>query len=248
MLATSSGYRDDTSRVFWLQTDQKFVDCRVPKAVTDRQDLRCKTLEHCNPAELADLAGQQGFAGNAVVTGDCCYWNRELDFQPAGGPPDIGRMVFRGTEQVIEHGLDDSYHEVWDRLPASCGQTAAFCLAAKHNATHTGLLVISGDFFSLAINRSVFLDASGKQLIDVIKTLNTSQQRSMLAFELSFGQIGGCAKPWIIQCSTLPGREGESLLPVEESVATLARAAEACKPVSMGAYAPSDGWVLTAAE
>ena len=50
--------------------------------------------------DLAALAAQQGFAGTMEIRDGCCHWARELDYQPAGGPPDIGQMTFEGSDRV----------------------------------------------------------------------------------------------------------------------------------------------------
>ena len=73
------------------------MDCRVP---VPAPAAGRKTLEDCSEADLLELAAQQGFAGTTVVKDGCCHWARELDYQPAGGPADIGRMTFKNSEKV----------------------------------------------------------------------------------------------------------------------------------------------------
>ena len=84
-------------QVFWLQTAKLYVDIRVPVPVPAAS---AKSLDTCSEEELAQLAVQQGFAGTMEVKAGCCHWARELDFQPAGGPADIGKMTFVSSERV----------------------------------------------------------------------------------------------------------------------------------------------------
>ena len=84
-------------QVYWLQTNSIFVDSRVPVPAPVKG---LKTVQDCSAEECLALAQQQGFAGTAVVHDGKCTWHRELDYQPAGGPPDIGKMTFKGPERV----------------------------------------------------------------------------------------------------------------------------------------------------
>ena len=107
LLTTRGGVHDSSTKVFWLQTAQLFADLRIPRP---------------RPQTPAELATQAGFAGVTEVTGERCQWHRAIDFQPPSGRADIGRMQFERADYLIEDGLDDSYHEVWERLPDSLGR------------------------------------------------------------------------------------------------------------------------------
>jgi hypothetical protein len=224
LLTTRGGVHDSSTKVFWLQTAQLFADLRIPRP---------------RPQTPAELATQAGFAGVTEVTGERCQWHRAIDFQPPSGRVDIGRMQFERADYLIEDGLDDSYHEVWERLPDSLGRNWGQWLHADDG--RQGCLLLAGDYFLFAASRSQPL-APAKSLQALLAA--GSDSAALLDFELSFGRQHRGVKPWSIELSTLPGRAGQALLPV--SINPDLPEQLTCPEVLalLGATPPVGGWRL----
>jgi hypothetical protein len=91
---------DDTSAVFWLQTDSLFGDLRLPAALL-------------TPGAPREAHGAQiSFAGHTTTAGDLCSWHREVDFgspflpgfdfMPPGGDPDTARLTWLSEDVMHE--------------------------------------------------------------------------------------------------------------------------------------------------
>lgn len=198
--------RDDSSHVFWLQTPHWHADLRLPAGRPDFSGVT--RLAECDDAQLAWLAHQQGFCGVTQVEGNRCTWHRQMDFQPANGSRDIGRMAFDG-ERVTETGIEADYLELWERLPPSRGGTAALELVVEGGeppARPTWLLV-AGDCFMYVRGRTQPLPHATDLTRLIARTLPArSQLLDWLDVEISFGYRKG-PNPWRIEHSTLPFRE-----------------------------------------
>ena len=209
LLETPHGH-DSESAVFWLQTRHWHADLRIPVHRPDFSGITC--LSDCDDKQLAWLATQQGFCGLTQVDGEYCTWHRQLDFQPANGSRDIGRMLIDG-ERITETGVEDVYLETWNRLPRSRGGTAALELVTEDNqlATRPTWLLVAGDCFIYVRGRSQSLPAAAN-LTSLIAQIQPSRQRLLdwLDLEISFGHRYGPI-PWRIEHSTLPFREGQQL-------------------------------------
>jgi hypothetical protein len=209
LLETASG-RDERSRVWWLQTPRWHADLRIPAGRPDFSGIT--SLTECDDAQLAWLARQQGFCGLTQVAGERCTWHRQLDFQPANGSRDIGRMRFDG-ERVIETGVESDYLEIWKRLPPSRGGTAALELVVEHGElpSRPAWLFVAGNCFMFVRGRVHSLP-NAADLISLIAQARPARTQLLdwLDVEISFGQRRG-ATPWRIEHSTLPFREGKNI-------------------------------------
>jgi len=208
LLETADG-RDDRSQVWWLQTPRWHADLRIP---ADRPDFSGITrLAECDDAQLAWLATQQGFCGVTQVEGERCTWHRQMDFQPAKGSRDIGRMAFDG-ERVIETGVEADYREIWERLPHSRGGTAALELVVEAGElpSRPAWLFVAGACFIYVRGRAHPLPAAA-DLTRLIARARPSRALWLewLNVEISFGLRSG-PTPWRIDRSTLPFREGQA--------------------------------------
>jgi len=206
---------DKSSRVYWLQTPVLHADIRIP---ADRPAFKDKkSLLDFSLSELQQLARQKGFAGETSVIGNSCLWLRHIDFQPPGFGHDIGNMEFSGT-QILETGIAGNYSEIWERLPDSQGATYAFQFEEENSAYPTykpqsGILVVSGDYFIFARDRVIALPQSlSLETLLIEKKFTQPQLIELLDFEVSFGRVANGNIPWEIQLSTLPFREGNSLI------------------------------------
>lgn len=224
LLRTASGFEDRTTRVFWLQTASLHADIRIPEP---------------RPRSLEQRCLQAGFAGITHVEGDLCRWHRLMDFHPAS-PPDVGRMTFVGPDELHERAVDDSYLEIWKRLPGSQGESQAQWLIDAGTGGRSACLLRAGRFFLFAASRPDPLREDAA-LVEQLTAASAEQAERMLEIELSFGQIDATGHAWRIELSTLPGRFGKALLLNPEPSIPLTTW-PAARLARLGAHAPEDGW------
>ena len=216
-LLETPALRDTRSRVWWLQTPRWHADLRIPAERPDFSGVGA--LSECSDAQLDWLATQQGFCGVTQVDGDRCIWHRQMDFQPADGSRDIGRMSFDG-ERVTETGVEADYLEIWERLPCSQGGSAALELVTERGKLppRPTWLLITGEFFIYVRGRTHTLPANAHRrpvadLAGGIAGVQPARAHLLgwLDMEISLGYLNGAA-PGTIRHSTLPFREGQRLI------------------------------------
>ncbi|MHB8455697.1 MAG: hypothetical protein ACYDDO_13625 [Acidiferrobacterales bacterium] len=190
-----SGPLHDTTTEAWrLQTGRLYADLRLPAGAPTPQ---CPTL-------------RRGFAGPLEVQGDVLTWYHWLDVEPPTGIADVGQVHFEG-DRLIERGVLASYREIWERTAAASDDRLALalrdeCADGGEWRARRGVFVVLGDYFMLALDRSLFLSRGG--------TIPAGRVGAFAVFrldcEISLGVRRGRV-PWEIQRSTLPQREGQSL-------------------------------------
>ena len=206
-MSTPNGDRDVTTRVLWLQTQRFYVDIRLQADRPVRHDA--SSFEAYGEEELLRLAMVQGFAGVLTVTGGVCLWRRELDYQPPAPTPDEARFEIEG-DRMTEFGIHADYTEIWRREPDSQRRLAAF----RRDNGLGGLLVIGGDHFLSIEGRDQPLPP-GTDLPSIVRRDLDDGRRDLavarLRMEISYGRIAGGERPWQVQLSTWPWREGRGL-------------------------------------
>ena len=206
--------KDDTSLVFWMQTQQYHIDIRIPATLAVIRPVH--SLADYNDEELLILASQQGFAGITQVTpstvksSDICQWHREIDFQPQTDARDIGKMVFTDADTIIETGIDDVYLEVWRRLEDSQKPYSFKFTIGKNRKglARAAYCMRAGNFVAYARPRQIVMPKIAS-LIDAIYTIKPARDELLdwLDMEISFGEVID-EKSWKIKHSTLPFKEG----------------------------------------
>lgn len=197
------GYLDDTSRVFWVQSDSWYGDIRLKIDVPRRPDAR--SFADFSDAELIALAQTEGFAGQLTVTPELCAWRRDMDFQPPGPIPDEGTWNLQG-DVLIEGGVHTPYEEIWRLEPQSQGLRAAFaCEDGK------GLLIMAGDHFLMIADRAQALPP-GEPLPALVRAALAAGDRdaacALLDMPICYGRIGA---GWQVVHAAQPWREGRPL-------------------------------------
>lgn len=190
---------DTHTDVWWLQTGSLYADLRQPHGL--------RPGKRSTPQQLAL---QQGFAGALEVQGDVLTWHRWLDFQPPSGVADVGRVHFENG-QLIEEGVLAPYREVWECVAAASDDRVALALHSERMDSgewreRRGVLVVLGDYFMFALDRSLHLSRGG----DALAGRKSAFAVFRLDCEISFGVRDGRV-PWEIQRSTLVERAGMSL-------------------------------------
>ncbi|MDP1874191.1 hypothetical protein [Phenylobacterium sp.] len=204
-ITTPGGYRDDTTRVFWVQADSWYGDIRL-RIDIPRKPAATRFADFSD-AELIELAKAQGFAGQLAVTPEMCAWRRDLDYQPPGPIPDEGTWRIEG-DILIEGGIHAEYEEIWRQEPQSQGLRAAFGLGGGQ-----GLLVIAGDHFLMIRTRQAPLPP-GDSLPALVEAAIAEGARgkaeALLDMPICYGAID---QGWRVIHSTLPWLEGRPLWP-----------------------------------
>lgn len=209
-ITTPDGARDDTTRVFWLQTRSWYADIRVPAG---RPVRPTPGLEACSDDELIALAAQEGFAGELTAGPRVLSWRRDLDYQPPGAWPDEGYWEL-DADVLVERGLHVGYEEIWRLQPESRGERLAFGLAADDAAPgRRGLLVVAGDCFLSVLGRpsappGPTLHAA---VAERLAAGDRAGARALLDMPIAYGRIEGAGAPWTVTLSTCPWLEGASL-------------------------------------
>jgi hypothetical protein len=214
------GSADRTTRVFYGQSRNLFIDIRIP---IDRPAARAgQGVESYSLEELARIAKQQAFAGHAVIADGRCTWHRTIDYQPRTGRPDSSLIEIEGDE-LHERGDASSvtgmnFYELYHRECRGQDRRLAFRLAGSDGAPFGGrpardaFLVVLDDRFWFARPRPRDL-GMGKSLPDLVREAGDDRAaiEACLDCEISLGRLGEGERAWRIELSTLPWREGERL-------------------------------------
>jgi hypothetical protein len=207
----ADGHHDDTTVVYWLQTPSAFADIRIP---ADRPPVGERDgLDQLTDGELLALTRQAGFAGWTELSGTRCRWHRQIDYQPPSGLPDEG-LLHRGDGVLVEEGVHEPYLEIWEAVPCGAAPSpAALAPAQRAAASARGRLVTLGNVFLFARDRRPPL-AGAANLAALLPDGRPHRPTllDLLDCELSFGRCRGGSVPWEISLSTLPHRQGQSLL------------------------------------
>lgn len=197
--------RDDTTTmVFWLQTPSWHADIRVSPACPAVAGAR--SLEDLPRSALLALATQQGFAGVTTAEGDICRWHRRVDFQPPSGFSDVGRIVFETPERMLEHGVEQDYFEIWERVPGSVGPWAALASSTPEGEVW---LLRSGDHAIRVRPRTTPL-APAPSLVALAADADDATLRGWLDFDIRYA-VREADGTWRVRHATLPWFKGMTL-------------------------------------
>lgn len=200
--------KSNTLDVHYLQSPEYFSDIRFPK---ERPNFRnAHSFADLTDQQLRALASQNGSSGFTKMEGIVAHWRHDMDFQPSDGTPDQGRLEDIPPVRMDEHGLDGSYTEAWRW--ESDGKGQFLVIRVEHSGRLLQSLVVVDNVFIYARNRAKDLPAA-KGFDALIKSTNPSREQLVeyLDCEFSVGHVHGSSKPWEIEESTLPWREGHPL-------------------------------------
>ena len=122
-MCSTAGSINILLQVFWLQTGTLFGDLRIPQALHNAMPA---DLDSCEPQHLLALAEQRASIGTIRLDKDECQWHSDLEYQPLGGPPDIGKLDVQSPTKA-QYGLHSTLilcMSSWKMLvyPAACLQ------------------------------------------------------------------------------------------------------------------------------
>jgi hypothetical protein len=221
------GARSSRFVVHYLQTPRLFADMRIP--IQRPAFPNATSFANLSDADLATLAQQRGFAGWVSAAADTFTWHHEIDFQPSDGTLDIGRVERVDSAHWYEHALDSSYVESW--RSTAPGDTTFLVLRGERAGRLDQMLLVVGDRFLYVRNRSIDLPEAPS--LDSLIARTHAGREQIIAYldcEFSWGRVHGGARPWQVDASTLPWREGQSL----PFVSTVALTADSTGPLVRG--------------
>lgn len=205
---------DTSTRAYWIQTSALQADLRVPAG---RPHFPGKAaLAEYSADDLLWLARQQGIAGMTLAGGELLHRRRQIDYQPTRGRDNTHRMRFEG-EVLVEENMQGSVVEKWHRLAGVEGGVVTLRLLEEAEADgrivpRKGYLLVVSDYFLFVRDRPEFTrQAASLEDLFEAQDLERDDMVPFLDCEFSFGRRRGGAKPWIIELSTLPYREGKAL-------------------------------------
>jgi|SRR5215813_12787982 len=209
----SDGKPDRSVNVRNIQTPTLFGDVRIPKDRPRFSDA--KSLADLTDAQLETLYPQEGFSGFTTVDGYITTWHHQIDYQPPDGSVDIGRIELAGGSNMYEHGVQAVYTEHWWNLSTGDGKCFGVRVFRRRPDNTTRIyqiLSVTGDHFIYARNRAMDLPMANS-LADLIKSTHATRAQILeyLDCEVSHGFVLGESKPWEIQFSTLPFKQGQAL-------------------------------------
>ncbi len=202
MQVWADGRRDDSTQVAWLQGPTIFADLRQPAGMAG-QFSHAGCLNGLGFSDCEKLARQQGFAGIFSARNGAFEWERYVDYQPAQGKIDAGRLFWQ-DDILVEEGLEQEHFEHWHRDPGrALAPRFGYILKDVADGIWGNLLRV-GDFFMYSRDRA--LPLSGGSLVDAVRgAASVKAARELIDFEISFGKA--TQDGWRITRSTLPYRE-----------------------------------------
>lgn len=205
---------DTTTLAFWIQTDALQGSLHIPAG---RPNENGKTsLAEYDKAGLLWLARQEGIAGMTLADGDLLHRRRQIDFQPTRGRDNTRRIRFE-DDLLITENLQGSSTETWQRLAGTEGESITLRLLeesvqAGRPISRKGYLLVVSDHFLFVRDRPNFTrQAATLEDLFEAQDLEPAEMTVYLDCEFSYGRRTGGDRPWHIQHSTLPWREGRTL-------------------------------------
>lgn len=201
----ADGRRDVSTKVVWLQGATIFADLRQPPDIAS-QFGHATCLNSLGFSDCEQLARQQAFAGVFFARDGYFEWTRHIDYQPAQGKIDAGRLFWQ-KDILVEEGLQKEHFEHWHRDPALPLKPCWGVILKDAADGVWGNLLRVGDFFMYSRNRTSAL-VNGT-LVDAVRgAVNVKAARDLIDYEISFGTVSSAG--WQITRSTLPFREAAS--------------------------------------
>mmetsp|Transcript_18551 Transcript_18551/g.28849 ORF Transcript_18551/g.28849 Transcript_18551/m.28849 type:complete len:379 (+) Transcript_18551:231-1367(+) len=222
--------------VFNIQTNTLFVDIRIPLLRDEIIKNNASDTYPRRPDDVRILSRQHAFAGYTLQEYEagrpvctrhhCIDWNFVPNLSVPRSIPNRWWVQMDDTCNVWKewaYGRDEHgqhyYCERWERLEDDCrGDGFVLALRKSEECDRDGILVVVGNHFNYIHGRkSMFEEGAEKDstvnLVDkAIAEENMSLAESYLEVEAGHGKISDDGSEWIIDCCTLPWKEGTPFL------------------------------------
>jgi len=211
----ADGTIDDTTTVFWLQTESLMVDVRInidPLHISRRSGLHDCTIDELHALALNDASSGFTRCGQPVVGADglrgaTASWNTRghgINFQPVSAFPEPGLMTWNADGTVMmECAPSGAYVEEWRLVPG----TRYPLMVTQDESTTT---YRSGGVAVLVRDRQIPIPrlAQLSELVDEFWEDRTMIEQ-LLDCEFSVAELH--EGEWRVTASTLPWRQGAVL-------------------------------------
>lgn len=206
--------RSNVDQAYWIQTHRLHAIIVIP---SNRPDFSGrKSWADFSDDELMLLANQGGVSGACMAAEDILHRRRQVDYLPQRGDPFLRRMRRDGV-QLFDECLDGRHRCTWDLLADGHNEIVALRfhdveVGNSGGEQCRGYLLVVGPYFLYVRDRQVATQrAESLAVLAECKNFTREQLIEVLDFELSFGRRDG-EKPWMIELSTIPFREGRQLM------------------------------------
>jgi len=204
LLVRPDGSEDRGTAVVWLQAGTRYVDLRLPAGLP----TTTAAVAGLPAAELAALAGVEGFAGRLRADGPWTCWDRTVDLQPVAAAPDEGLLEPHGPD-LVETGRHVRYLERWQRTSRPGANPVCAVELEDLDTGAVALLVRVGDDVGWARGRAEELPAGGT-LADIVSSGTRAQVLAAFDTEVALGVVTPDGRV-LLTASSLPGRAGADL-------------------------------------
>jgi hypothetical protein len=216
------GTEDDRTRVVWLQSHGLTADLRsespasgATARLTGLADVRELPL-----AELLRLVRVEAGIGDTRWDGELMHWSSWDAFQTHAKWPEPGRLHRTGS-CLVEFAPSGAYVEDW-RFQPCAGRLIGLRMLDERDRTsgevvhRGGGLVVCGRHAAFVRGRAEPLP-DGHRLDDLVRTraCDAAWLERVFACDGSYAVADSSDDDFIVQLSTLPWREGQSLLSLE---------------------------------
>jgi len=204
---TYSDETTDSSKVIlWMQARSLYADIRIPRDMAPLPSDLC--LDDMDRDSLAELARCGGFGGTIRLQGSTCYWDRDVDWQPDTGVPDVAELALEGVD-LIENGGACNGHQVWRRRTTPGCNTLGIRLRDAGDGRSGFLVAGEGRFVYVRGRLSELRPAASLgEVIDA--SVDTGDVRRLFDAEVSYGTVGDDTT-LLVTMSTLPWQIGRDL-------------------------------------
>ncbi len=200
------GVTDSSKLIMWMQARSLYADIRIPRDLAPLSSDLC--LDDMDRSGLAELARCGGFGGTIRLQGSTCYWDRDIDWQPDTGVPDVAELALEGPD-LIENGGACNGHQVWRRRTTPHCDTLGIRLRDNRDGRSGFLVVAEGRFIYVRGRLTELRPATS--LGEVLDTsVGPEDVSGLFDAEVSYGTVGDDTT-LLVRTSTLPWQVGRDL-------------------------------------
>lgn len=210
----AANHYDDTTLVYWFQSDLYHVDIRIPDNFYHSvNSLGLTAYSQFSDNQLLALMSAEGFAGTTQVVNNVCTWTRNINYRGKLQGLDTG-LLEQTPEGLIETGIHEAYSELWnlngyDSPVGSDKQVPNGILMETEDGQQRLFLVYTETQFALGRGRPSDLDNacnSVERLQQALEQNNQNAVAELLDMEFCMGTID--QRGGVITDSTNPLRVG----------------------------------------
>lgn len=213
-----TGVADLHTQVLWLQSRGLSADFRVPPDRPLRQGR--SSWDDFSRQEIDRLAVNEGGLGLTAWDGSRMKWFdwSALQTHPKWAEPGELRRI---GDCVMEFAPSGAYLEDWRLQPSAAGPVIGLRLLHERNSVtgkilhRGGGLIVCGDHAAFVRGRALDLDIETRFSDEVRQMAREQAIVALGAFDASYARRVHESEPFIVELSTNPFREGETLISEE---------------------------------